>query len=66
MRLTPSEPAPSPTGVTVRVTWVENGSTLPGPQDWLVLSALAGSGVCEGAEVEFVRSRARCPRRSAG
>lgn len=52
----PSEPAPSPTGVTVRVTWVENGSTLPGPQDWLVLSALPGSGVSEGAEVEFVRS----------
>jgi len=51
----PSEMAPSPTGVTVRVAWVENGSTLPGPQDWLVLSTLAGSGVSEGAEVEFVR-----------
>ena len=51
----PSEPAPSPAGAAVRVAWVENGSTLPGPQDWLVLSTFDGSGVSEGAEVEFVR-----------
>lgn len=51
----PSEPAPSPAGASVRIAWVENGSTLPGLQDWLVLSAPAGSGVSEGAEVEFVR-----------
>ncbi len=51
----PSEPAPSAGGGTVRVAWVENGGTLPGLQDWLVLSTPAGAGIGEGAEVEFVR-----------
>lgn len=58
----PSDPAPAPVGAAVSVAWVENGSTLPGMQDWLVLSAAPGSGVTEGAEVEFVRPAAGSAR----